>query len=57
MKKKVKGTTVSPLTPKQQRQVAALAAKPDTKIDYSDIPPLNGRFWRNVVRNPFHRER
>jgi hypothetical protein len=57
MKKKVKGTTVSPLTLKQQRQVAALAAKPDTKIDYSDIPPLNARFWRNALRNPFHRER
>jgi len=27
---------------------------PDDKIDYSDIPPLKGRFWKNAVRNPFY---
>ncbi len=28
---------------------------PELKIDYSDIPPLPDRFWKNAVRNPFYR--
>jgi uncharacterized protein (DUF4415 family) len=43
------------LTPEQRKQVAALAALPDDKIDYSDIPPLTEKFWSNAVRNPFYR--
>src|SRR5437588_3227582 len=39
----------------QRREVAALVAQPDDKIDYSDIPPLTERFWENAVRNPFYR--
>jgi uncharacterized protein (DUF4415 family) len=53
--KKVKRTTLSPLTAKQRREVAALALLPDDKIDYSDIPPLKASFWKNAVRNPFYR--
>lgn len=55
MKKNVKRTTPSPLTAKQRHEVAALALMPDAKIDYSDIPPLKARFWKNAVRNPFYR--
>lgn len=55
MKKSVKRTTLSPLTAKQRRQVAALASLPDAKIDYSDIPALKDRFWKHAVRNPFYR--
>jgi uncharacterized protein (DUF4415 family) len=43
------------LTAKQRRKIAALASMPDDKIDYSDIPPLNDRFWKHAVRNPFYR--
>jgi uncharacterized protein (DUF4415 family) len=43
------------LTAAQRRELAALAALPDGKIDYSDIPPLTERFWENAVRNPFYR--
>ena len=28
---------------------------PGDQIDFSDIPPLTGRFWENAVRNPFYR--
>lgn len=35
--------------------MAKLAAMPDDKIDYSDIPPLTERFWKNALRNPFYR--
>jgi uncharacterized protein (DUF4415 family) len=55
MKKSVKKTTLKPLTAKQRRQLATLASMPDDKIDYSDIPPLTERFWKNAVRNPFYR--
>jgi uncharacterized protein (DUF4415 family) len=56
MKKNAKRTTVaSPLTSRQRRQVAGLAARSDRQIDYSDIPPLTANFWKNAVRNPFYR--
>lgn len=25
------------------------------EIDYSDIPPLGDKFWRNAVANPFYK--
>ena len=28
---------------------------PDSKIDYSDIPPLDDAFWKNAVRSPFYK--
>ena len=28
---------------------------PDSKIDFSDIPPLDADFFRRAVRNPFFR--
>jgi uncharacterized protein (DUF4415 family) len=56
MKKNAKSTTVArPLTSRQRRQVATLAARSDRRIDYSDIPPLTASFWQNAVRNPFYR--
>jgi len=32
-----------------------LAQRPDSEIDFSDIPELTEKFWRNAVRNPFYR--
>ena len=55
MKKSVKRTAASPLTAVQRRRLRTLAALPDNKIDYSDIPPLTENFWENAVRNPFYR--
>jgi uncharacterized protein (DUF4415 family) len=43
------------LTKAQKAELKALKAKPDSAIDYSDIPPLNDTFWKNAVRNPFYR--
>jgi len=39
-----------PLTAKQQAELEALAARPDSEIDYSDIPPVEdfSRFYRPV---------
>ena len=32
-----------------------LAARPDSKIDFSDIPPLTEDFWKNAVRGKFYK--
>lgn len=45
------------LTEKDKRELAELAARPDSEIDFSDIPPLTEKFWKNVVRNPWYRPR
>ena len=45
----------SPMTSARQRKLARLAARPDSEIDFSEIPPLNESFWKNAVRNPFYR--
>jgi uncharacterized protein (DUF4415 family) len=55
LRKSVKKTPANALTASQRRAVAALAALPDDKIDYSDIPPLTEKFWENALRNPFYR--
>jgi uncharacterized protein (DUF4415 family) len=56
MRKSAKRTTASRvLTAAQRRELATLAALPDDKIDYSEIPPLTEMFWENAVRNPFYR--
>jgi probable addiction module antidote protein len=31
-----------------------LSARPDSEIDFSDIPPLTENFWRNAVRGKYH---
>ena len=41
------------LTPEQRAEIEALLKKPDSEIDYSDIPPLDEKFWANAVRNPY----
>jgi uncharacterized protein (DUF4415 family) len=56
MSKLVRKTVAgSPLTPARKRKLAQLAKRPDTEIDFSEIPPLKKSFWKNAVRNPFYR--
>jgi uncharacterized protein (DUF4415 family) len=43
------------MTAKRKRELAKLAARPDTEIDRSEIPQLTESFWQNAVRNPFYR--
>ena len=45
----------TPMTPARRRKLARLAAQPDSKIKFSEIPPLKESFWKNAVRNPFYR--
>ncbi len=39
-----------PLTDAQRAELDALAAMPDSAIDYSDIPPLPDAFWHTARR-------
>src|ERR1700760_291018 len=45
------------LTAKQKRDLRALAARPESEIDLSDIPEATEKFWKNAVRNPWYRPR
>jgi uncharacterized protein (DUF4415 family) len=44
-----------PLTEEQKAELAALAARPDEEIDYSDIPPLDEAFWSKAVQGRFYK--
>jgi len=44
-----------PLTESQKSEIAALALRPESEIDYSDIPPLTEEFWENAERGRFYR--
>ena len=44
-----------PLTEERKAEIEALAERPDSEIDYSDIPPLDESFWAQAVPNPFFR--
>ena len=43
------------MTPARRRRLSEVAARPDSEIDFSDIPLLKKTFWKNAVRNPFYR--
>jgi len=43
------------LTPRQKRELEALAALPDDQIDTSDIPELPADAWEAAVRGRFYR--
>ena len=44
-----------PLTDADKAELKALAARSDSEIDYSDIPPLTDAFWKNAMPNPFYK--
>ena len=48
-----KRSELSPLTEERKAELKALAEKPDSEIDYSDIPPLDEAFWARAVQNLF----
>jgi uncharacterized protein (DUF4415 family) len=52
---RVKRSHRKTLTAKQKKELAALAAMPDSQIDTSDISELPLRVWKNAVRGRFYR--
>ena len=62
MKKRAKSKPVvyelnpnQPLTARQKRDIRALAAMLEDKIDTSDIPELPPGAWKNAVRGKWYR--
>lgn len=47
--------TLPPLTEAQRANLRALAARPDSEIDFSDIPQLTDEQWKNAERGRFYR--
>lgn len=45
----------SGLSEERKRDLAGLVKKPDSEIDFSDIPVLTEKFWQNAVPNPFYK--
>lgn len=45
------------LTKAQKAEIAELKSRPESNIDFSDIPGLTETFWKNAVRNPYYRPR
>jgi uncharacterized protein (DUF4415 family) len=60
MRKKVVKHTVDlanlpPLTKRQKAELAAVKARPESEIDFSDIAPLTEEFWKNAVRGKYYK--
>lgn len=47
--------TLPELTKAQRANLKALAARPDSEIDTSDIPELTDEQWKHAVRGRFYR--
>lgn len=52
---RMKLNDLQPLTQADQERLAALAARPDSEIDLSDIPELDSAEWKNAVRGKHYR--
>jgi len=50
-----KNFPAKPMTAARKRRFEKLAQMPDSEIDFSDIPELTEKFWKNAVRNPYYR--
>ena len=47
--------TLPPLTEERRAKLKALAARPDSEIDLSDIPEMTDEQWKNAERGHFYR--
>jgi uncharacterized protein (DUF4415 family) len=55
VKRSVDLANLPSLSKGQKANLAALAARPDSEIDFSDIPPLTEDFWKNAVRGKYYK--
>jgi uncharacterized protein (DUF4415 family) len=47
--------TLPPITQARRTNLRALAARPDSEIDLSDIPEMTDEQWKNAERGRFYR--
>lgn len=43
-----KRSQIPPMSEERKAELRALAQRPDSEIDYSDIPKLTEDFWKNA---------
>jgi len=43
------------LTEERRAELRVLAKRPDSEIDFSDLPPLSEDFWQDAVRGRFYK--
>ena len=43
------------LSAAKKDELEALAKRPDSEIDFSDIPELDENFWQNAIQNPYYK--
>ncbi len=43
------------LSAAQKDDLEVLAKRPDSEIDFSDIPELDENFWQNAIQNPYYK--
>lgn len=55
VKQEVDLANLPPLSDKQKAELAALAARAEGDVDYSDIPALTTEFWKNAERGKFYK--
>ncbi|MEC4594129.1 BrnA antitoxin family protein [Nitrospirillum amazonense] len=60
MNKKLVSVTIDLANPprlseEEKAQLKALAERPESEIDYSDIPQTTEDFWKNAVRGRFYK--
>lgn len=55
VRRKVDPAKLPSPTKKQKADLATLSARPDSEIDFSDIPPLTENFWKNAVRGKYYK--
>ena len=52
---RVKRDELPPIAEERKTELKALSERPDSEIDYSDIPPLDEHFWSRAIPNPFYK--
>ncbi|PLC48880.1 cytoplasmic protein [Pollutimonas subterranea] len=55
VKHEVELANLPPLSAKQKAELAALAARREGDVDYSDMPPLSAEFWKNAEQGKFYK--
>ncbi len=55
VKHEVELANLPPLSVKQKAELAALAARREEDVDYSDMPPLSAEFWKNAEQGKFYK--
>jgi uncharacterized protein (DUF4415 family) len=55
VKKTIDLTNPPSVSKKQKAELAAVAARPDSEINYSDIPPVSEEFWKSAVRGKYYK--